>query len=90
MPQLAQWLRHLASKSNKRWRNAANLGVAAKVPIERIKAKLMIEKKTGLGRTFFFTSVPWRRIIIIVKGERDTSFPSLTARMSSISLVSFG
>jgi len=48
MPQLAQWLRHLASKSNKRWRGAANLGVAAKVPIERIKAKLMIEKKDRL------------------------------------------
>lgn len=31
-----------------RWRGAANLGVAAKVPIERIKAKLMIEKKDGL------------------------------------------
>lgn len=89
MPQLAQWLRHLASKSNERWRGAANLGVAAKVPIERIEARLMIEKKTGLGRTFSFTSAPWRRIIIIVKGERDTSFPSLTARMSSISLVSF-
>lgn len=70
-------------------RGAANLGVAAKVPIERIKAKLMIEKKTGSGRTFFFTSVSWRRIIIIVKGERDTSFPSLIACMSSISLVSF-